>query len=346
MITNVLNNNTADDSNHTNSSSEIKTNDRPTDAHGNDLELTQKFDKMASETEHLACLIHKKSYKDHNDEELLEDYSLSGLRYQKSQGHLYHTDEIEPNEYNSLEDLAKAGISNYDLQAAVASSTRRDWNSFLELNGYIASILLNALDQITSKPSTTKFHWISILIVSRIQRLTANATNLACDGYYDASMTLLRTIMENYLLLEYLKEHQDIVDDFYDMKVKISSTKLVNEMRNKHEEFGPIWGELCEHYVHATALSIHSITTPTDNPEITQVHFLPYYKKKSAYTALSFTVTFKLLALTLAASIFSKKIKNVDKLFADILGFQRVFGELQKNPHLQIEFDNEDRRNL
>jgi len=329
-----------------NSSSEIKTNSRPTDAHGNDLELTQKFDKMASDTENFICSIHKKSFKEHIDDELLEDYNLSGLRYQRSQGHLYHTDEIEPNEYNSLEDLVKAGISNYDLQAGVAAATKRDWNSFLKLNGYVAGTLLHVLDEICSKPSETKFHWISILIISRIQRLTANATNLACDGYYDASMTLLRTIMENYLLLEYLKEHQEVVEDFYSMKLKISSTKLVNEMRNKHKEFGPLWGQLCEQYVHATVLSIHSITTPTDDPETTQVHFLPYYKQKEAYDVITFTITFKLITLALATSIFSEKIKKSDKVARDVLGFQKIFEELRRNPHLQIEFEGVDNSNL
>ena len=68
-----------------NSSDEIKTHDKPTDAHGNDLELTKKIDKMASETENLECSIHKKSFNNHTDDELLEDYHVSGLRYQKSQ---------------------------------------------------------------------------------------------------------------------------------------------------------------------------------------------------------------------------------------------------------------------
>lgn len=323
-----------------------KTHDRSTDAHGNDLKITKKFDKITTETENLECTIHKKSFNSHTENELLEDVNISNIRYQKSQGHLYHTEQIKSMEYNSYKDLVKAGISNYDLQAAVAENTRQDFRSLLDLNGYLASFLLQMLDDIFEKHTNSEFEMIASLIITRNQRLTSNATNLTCDGYYDSSMILIRTVFENQLLLEYLKEHPSQVKEFYNMKLKIRSQKLINFGKKKHKEYGKMWGELCENYVHATMQSIITITTSEKKLNRTYIHTLPFYQQEDAQNNLSFNCMFKLLTLFTCLEVFKDKIKDSEKLWIDAITFKKIFEELQKNPKLKIKFGNGDPTNL
>lgn len=322
----------------TKTSSTMKTAKKKVDRHGNDLEQVKKVDELAIKTQNLVCAIHGKKFSKHNDDELLEDYNLSGLRYQKSQGHLYHTDEIEPMEVSTLEDMEKLGITNKDLEAGVASSCRRDFNSLLEYNGHIAHTTLRLLDEVSKLTLKDKLKWIALLIGTKNLRLLGNCLNLTCDGHYESALVLIRPAMENYLLLEYLLEHKNKVDDFYNMKLKLSSTKLINNARKKHTGFGSLWGILCEQYAHSTFLSLNTITQVAEDPEQSIVNILPYYDKEQAESNLKYAAFFQLLILTPLTEVFKDDLEDVGGLSQTVLTFAEVLIELQKNPKLQIEF--------
>lgn len=326
--------------------SSMKTTKKKVDRHGNDLEHVKKVDRLAIKTQNLICSIHNKKFIKHNDDELLEDYNLSGLRYQKSQGNLYHTSEIKLNEISTLKEMADLGLSNYDLQAGVAASCRRDFNSFLDFNGHISTILMGIIDEITQKPIPDKLKWIAILVATKNSRLLANCVNLTCDGYYESAMVLLRPAMENYLLLQYLCDHKDLVDDFYNMKIKLSSTKLINYSRKKNKGFGSLWGMLCDNYMHSNLISLHTITQSTEESESSILHMLPFYDEKYTRVNLLYAGFFKLLTLTPLSILFVDELKNGNGVLQDVLTFGEVFIELNKNPKLQIEFSRGDKRNF
>lgn len=324
----------------------MKTSKRKVDRHGNDINTVREVESQAAKTDNLICSIHVKKFKDHYNVELLNDYNLAGLRYQKSQGHLYHTDQISPNEITCLTDMAKLGISNYDLQAAVASNCRRDFNSYLDYNGHLSTSLMKLLDEVMSKPISDKFKWIAILVGVKNARLLSNCINLTCDGYYESAMILLRSAMENYLLLDYLSENQDIVEDFYNMKIKLDHAMLAKHARKKNSDFGPLWGMLCNMYVHTNMLSLYTTIELSKNPEHDYVHLLPYYEKESTRYTLLYAAFFKLMTLTPLATIFADEIANGQTLLQTVAAFKQVLVEILENPQLQIDFDDGDPRNF
>ena len=324
----------------------MKTVKKKVDRHGNDLDHIKKIDKLAIKTQNHICSIHNRKFIEHSDDELMEDYNLAGLRYQKSQGHLYHTDEIQPNEITSLKEMTDIGLSNYDLQAGVAASTRKDFNSFLDLNGYLTSIIMETLKELMNKPVPEKLKLISILAATKNSRLLSNCTNLTCDGYYESAMTLLRPAMENYLLLVYLRDHKEIVDEFYDGKITLKSRDLINYSRKRNQEFGSLWGILCDNYIHSNIVSLHTITQSTDDPESSIVHMLPFYDEENAKTNLIYSTFFKLLTLTTLARMFVDELKDGKSLLQNIIVFGKVFIELYKNPKLQIEYTHGDKSNF
>ena len=324
----------------------MKISKRKVDQHGNDIDIVKEVDLLATKTDNLVCSIHEKKFKDHSDDELSEDYNLAGLRYQKSQGHLYHTDQIKPNEITSLADMTKLGISNYDLQAGVASDCRRDFNSFLDYNEHLSTLLMKLLDEVMSKPIPDKFKFIAVLIGTKNARLLSNCVNLTYDGYYESAMTLIRSAMENYLLLDYLRDNQDKVGGFYNMTIKFKSKELVNNGRRKNKEFGNLWGELCNYYVHSNMLSLHTITKSSENSEGSYVHLLPYYDKELTHSNLLYAGLFKLLTLTPLSTIFVDEIENGQELSRNVIAFNKALVELSKNPNLQVDFVQGDRRNF
>jgi len=327
-------------------SKKMKTVKKNVDASGNDLDLVKKIDELAIKTENYVCSIHDKKFNEHDDDELIEDGSLSNLRYQKSQGHLYYTSEIKPNEISTLKEMADLGISNYDLQAGVSASCRRDFNSFLDFNGHMTTILMGIIDEISQKPIPDKLKWIAILIATKNSRLLSNCVNLTCDGYYESAMVLIRPAMENYLLLEYLIDHKELVDDFYNMKIKFSSTKLINHSKKKNKIFGSLWGILCENYMHSNIVSLHTITQSTKDSKSSILHMLPFYDKQHTRENLEYAMLFKLLTITPVSSLFVDELKNGGSVLQDILTFGKVFVEIIKNPKLQIEFSRGDKRNF
>ena len=324
----------------------MKISKRKVDQHGNDIDIVKEVDILATKTDNLVCSIHEKKFKDHSDDELSEDYNLAGLRYQKSQGHLYHTDQIKPNEITSLADMTKLGISNYDLQAGVASDCRQDFNSFLDYNGHLSTLLMKLLDEVMSKPIPDKFKFIAVLIGTKNARLLSNCVNLTCDGYYESAMALIRSAMENYLLLEYLRDNQDKVEGFYNMTIEFKLKELFKNGRRKNKEFGKMWGELSNYYVHSNMLSLHTITKPSENSEGSYVHLLPYYDKESAHSNLLYAGLFKLLTLTPLSTIFVDEIENGQELSRNMIAFSKALIELSKNPNLQVDLVQGDRRNF
>ena len=104
----------------------MKTTDKKIDSSGNDLEEAKKVDGLSTKTGNLICPIHNVSFENHFDEQLIEDANLANLRYQKRHQNLYHTDQIKPEQFKTFKELQEKGISNYDLQAAIASTNRQD----------------------------------------------------------------------------------------------------------------------------------------------------------------------------------------------------------------------------
>lgn len=323
----------------------MKTTDKKIDGSGNDLDEVKRVDELSIKTEKLICSVHNISFENHSDDQLIEDGNLANLRYQKRHHNLYHTEQIDPEQFKTFKELQEKGISNYDLQAAIASTNQQDHNNLIELNAHVSGFLMNVLDHIMEKPVKSKLELITLLATSRNQRLAGNSFNLACDGYADSSMVLLRTIMENFMLIDYLNDNQNIVDEFWDGK-KIQGNELVNAIRKKHSEYGPLWGELCDKFVHASIYSIHSITVPSEDPEVTIIHFLPHYDRVLTKIALVRVIMFRLSLLILLCDVFGKKIKDLDKLLVDIATVSKVFTEIIKDPKLQIEVTKKYGKNL
>ena len=324
----------------------MKISKRKVDRHGNDINTIKEVDRLAAKTANRICSIHVKKFKNHSDVELSEDYNLAGFRYQKSQGHLYHTSQIEPNEITTLADMAKLGISNYDLQAGVAANCRRDFNSFLDYNGHLATLLMKLLGDVMNKPISDKLKWIAVLIGTKNARLLSNCVNLTCDGYYESAMVLVRSAMENYLLLEYLRDNQDEVEGFYNMTIKLDPKKLVKNGRRKNEKFGKLWGELCDNYVHSNMLSLHTIAKSPENSEGSYVHLLPYYDRELAHSNLLHAVSFKLMTLTSLSEIFTDEVENGQESLQVVHTLGEVLAKISINPNLQIDFVQGDRRNF
>ena len=324
----------------------MKISKRKVDQHGNDISTIKEVDRLATKTANRNCSIHEKKFKDHSNVELLEDYNLAGLRYQKSQGHLYHTSQIEPNKITTLADMDKWGISNYDLQASVAANCRRDFNSFLDYNGHLTTLLMKLLDEVMNKPISDKFKWIAVLIGTKNSRLLSNCVNLTCDGYYESAMVLVRSAMENYLLLEYLRDNQDKVEDFYNMTIKLELKQLIKNGRRKNKEFGKLWGELCDNYVHSNMLSLSTITRSSENSEGSYVQLLPYYDKELTHSNLFHAGFFKLVTLTSLSAIFADGVENEQELLQAVHTFGEMLVEISKNPNLQVDFVQGDRRNF
>ena len=323
----------------------MKTIDKKIDGSGNDLDEVKRIDELSIKTEKLVCPIHDISFENHSDDQLIEDGNLTNLRYQKRHHNLYHTDQIDPEQFKTFKELQEKGISNYDLQAAIASTNKQDHNNLIDLNAHVSGFLMNVLDHIMGKPVKTKLELITLLATSRNQRLAGNSFNLACDGYADSSMVLLRTVMENFMLIDYLNDNQNIVDEFWNGK-KIQGDVLVNAIKKKYPEYGPMWGELCDKFVHANIYSIHSITVPSKDPEVTIIHFLPHYDKALTKIALVQVIMFRLSLLKLLCDVFGRKIKDLDKLLVDIATISKVFAEIINDPKLQIEVTKKYGKNL
>lgn len=314
--------------------------DDEVDEHGNDIKILKKCEELSDNTQKETCPIHKKSYESHNDDELMDDYNVSLVRYQKSKGHLYHTDQIEPKGITTFAELTKLGLSNYDLQAGVASNTRKDFKTLLDLSGRIAGYYMTFIDEVATHDVTTKLGLCSLLLAARNQRLTGSATNLICDGYYEVAMPIIRTSLENYLLMLYLKDHPEIVDDFWNQKITIRSKKLVNYGKNEMPWLGEHWHDLCESYTHANIVSMHSIAFNTDEKETTGFHTLPYYDKEKADAGLVTSIFMKWETFILFMKIFPDILKNMKGFAEDFASMSIAFSEYLKNKNIKIEFSS------
>lgn len=159
-------------------------------------------------------------------------------------------------------------------------------------------------------------------------------------------MILLRSAMENYLLLDYLSENQNIVENFYNVKIELSHAILAKHARKKNNDFGPLWGMLCNMYVHSNMSSLHTTIEPSKNPEHDYVRLLPYYEKESTRFTLLYAAFFKLMTLTPLATIFADEMRNGQALLHDVAEFRQAFFEILEDPQLQIDFDGGDPRNF
>jgi len=196
------------------------------------------------------------------------------------------------------------------------------------------------IDEVATHDVTTKLGLCSLLLSARNQRLTGSATNLICDGYYEVAMPIIRTSMENYLLMLYLKEHPEIVDDFWNQKITINSKDLVNYGKNEMPWLGEYWHELCDNYTHANIVSMHSIAFDTGESESTGFHTLPYYDKEKADAYLVMSIFMKWQTFILFMKVFPDTLKNMKGFADDVTRMSIAFSEYLKNKNIKIEFSS------
>ena len=317
----------------------MKVLDKKIDQNGNDAKYIKKMDVLSIQTKKLTCPIHKKQYYDHLEDEFLEDYNISSIRYQKSRGQLYHTDQIKLEEIQNYDDMVKKGVSNYDLQAAVASQCRADFDSQLEYTSYMSSLTFKLLFKITEHDFNTKndLKKIAVLLGTKNFRLLTNGVNLTCDGYSDAAMILIRTSIENTLLLNYLVENPDKSPDYYNGNKKINIKELLKNDNKKSDTFGKLWGFISKLYVHPTREYLSTaITNDGDN---SRVNIFPSYNKEACELILVTISCMKLLNILTLKNIFGDDVDDKILSNEELQSCSMALMKIIENSKWQIEFD-------
>ena len=310
------------------------------DRYGNDPNEVKRIIAKSEKTWNLNCTIHKKLFKKHSFAEHMEDYNISGFRIQKSQGHIYHTDQIKTRKITNLKDLIKNGIGMHDLEAVVADNCKHDFQSKIDYLSYGASILLEILEEMMNKSLNIKLKWIAVLIGIKNLRALKNSTHLTCNGYYEDAMVLLRPFLENYLLLNYLYHNTDIIDEYYDGKLKIKSKALVICAGDKM--WSEIWKLLCDNYLHSNPSSLHTIVEETKNPESSIITMLPKYDREKSNDILDLSMLLFTTTLSTIGKIFVKDVKNHEQLCMNIFTLLKTYEKIINDSKLQIKPNYEE----
>ena len=305
------------------------------DRYGNDPNEVKRIIAKSEKTWNLNCTIHKKLFKKHSFAEHMEDYNISGFRIQKSQGHIYHTDQIKTQKITNLKDLIKNGIGMYDLEAVVADNCKHDFQSKIDYLSYGSSILLEILEEMMNKSLNIKLKWIAVLIGIKNLRALKNSTHLTCNGYYEDAMVLLRPFLENYLLLNYLYHNTDIIDKYYDGKLKIKSKVLVICAGDKM--WSEIWKLLCDNYLHSNPSSLRTIVEETKNPESSIITMLPKYDREKSNDILDLSMLLFTTTLSTIGKIFVKDVKNHEQLCMNIFTLLKTYEKIINDSKLQIK---------